>query len=220
RLNGTGANLGAHEFLHVGGVQNDFVYFTTEKTKFYGNAAGSDATFGTVMLVRVPNYNNVNVAGTLTTTAFNGSRYGVIAFRVKGELTGNGTISANSAGFNNGAGYGVGNTGNGGGGGSYGTQGTNGGGSAGSTYGNPALATVFLGSSGGNASYVVYESGCGPGGSIPCDQPLYGPLGARGGGIIWIAGQTINFTGSITSNGEGSRAPTVTYDIDGQPVYS
>src|SRR5690606_38215046 len=84
RLNGTGSNFGAHEFLRVGGVQNDFVYFTTEKTKFYGNAAGSDATFGTVMLVRVPNYNNVNVAGTLTTTAFNGSRYGVIAFRVKG----------------------------------------------------------------------------------------------------------------------------------------
>src|SRR5690606_10207920 len=61
---------------------------------------------------------------------------------------------------------------------------------------------------------------CGPGGSIPCDQNLYGPLGARGGGIIWIAGQTINFAGTISANGENSRASTVAYDSDGQPVYS
>jgi hypothetical protein len=181
-----------------------------------------DTAIGKVMLVRVPNYNNVTVNGTLTASAFDGNKYGVMAFRVKGELSGSGTITANSRGFNDGAGYGAGATGgetSGGGGGSYGTKGSNGASAvSGNIYGELTLSQFFLGSSGGDAGNVSYtESGCGPGGETPCTNIFAGPQGARGGGGIWISAQTINFAdGTITANGENSRNRYQTWDYYGR----
>lgn len=54
--------------------------------------------------MRVPNYNNVTVNGTLTGNPWDGGKYGVVVFRVNGTLSGTGSISANGLGFRGGPG--------------------------------------------------------------------------------------------------------------------
>jgi hypothetical protein len=92
-------NAGSYEFLRVALVTGSTVTFTSHKTKWYGNGWRSDSNIGTgsgqirVMLMRVPNYDNVTIVnGTLTASAFDGNKHGVIAFRVQGELSGSGLI--------------------------------------------------------------------------------------------------------------------------------
>jgi len=105
------ANVGNYEFLRVALVASNRVCFATNKTKFYGNAAGSDAGIGTnaadqkVMLQRVPNYQDVAIdrGATLTASAWDGLRGGVLAFRVNGKLQNDGTIAATGLGFRGGA---------------------------------------------------------------------------------------------------------------------
>jgi hypothetical protein len=111
-------NTGTFEFLRVdsiidNGTANDTVVFTTHKIRWYGDSWRTDDNIGTgggqqkVMLMRVPNFNNVTVNGTLTANAWNGLKYGVIAYRVKGTLLGeiiNGKIDVATKGFPGGAG--------------------------------------------------------------------------------------------------------------------
>ncbi len=89
-VKGSGTNIGTYEFLKVGGVVNNTVYFTTAKLNNYGNGeTDSGSGIGVdqiVMLQRVPNYRNVTVDGTLTANVFDGSKYGVVAFRVSNLL--------------------------------------------------------------------------------------------------------------------------------------
>ena len=190
---GSGANIGNYEFLHVGGVVGDTVYFTTQKTKYYGANAGDDTNIGTsqtAIIQRVPNYQNVIVNGTLSTN-------NRLVFRVAGTLSGaTGSIIANGKGS---GGYGTGGQGasnkNGGGGG-YGTNGVavsgTGGGAAGISHGDPSLINLFSGSNGGRSGQYVLGDG-----SIESS----GAAGGVGGGIIMILGNTISYTGIISSNG-------------------
>src|SRR5262249_28090156 len=98
-------NAGNYEFLRVGGITGDTVYFSTAKTKWYGGNANDDSNIGTgtsqqiVALMRVPNYDDLTVNGTLTANAWDGNKYGLIVFRVSGTLAGSGTISANGLGY-------------------------------------------------------------------------------------------------------------------------
>src|SRR5690606_3295750 len=79
---------GKYEFVRVGGVIGATVYFQTEKINFYGNTNTDDEGIGSnVRMIRVPNYNNVTINSTLTASAS-----GPLVFRVKGTLTGTGTI--------------------------------------------------------------------------------------------------------------------------------
>ena len=237
------ANTGNYEFLHVGGVSANTIFFTTLKSKFYGASAGSDAQIGTssgqqkVVLVRVPNYRNVTINGTLTANAWNTSKDGLIIFRVLQSLSGSGTISGSNLGYvggirSNGWGDGpaqrsaaIGSGAPGGtvssscihqsthSGGGYGTNGypsTKGGGIA---YGNPALDAIYLGAGGGFGGTAKTlnngEVGCGDGGA--------------GGGIVWIIGNSINFTGSIVNNGQsvgyyGSGGAGGSVRIDGYDI--
>src|SRR5690606_29642759 len=132
----------------------------------------------------------------------------------------------NNKGFNNGAGYGAGGTGSqygGGGGGSYGTKGANGSGASGNIYGEISISKLFLGSSGGDAGTVTYTGICGSEANNniqPCPQGVTGPEGSRGGGIVLIAAQTIDFAGTIIANGENSRPSVTAYDEDENIVYS
>lgn len=231
---GAGTNIGQYEFLRVGGVSNNIVYFTTLKTNYYGDAANSDANIGTgvgqqrIMLIRVPNYNNVAVNGTLTANAFDGNRNGVVVFRALNTINGSGTISAYKLGFNNGSGYGAGNMGgdnSGGGGGSYGTQGTNGlWATAGNVYGEATVKRLYFGSAGGDAGTDLYMGTCGSPQNHnvrPCQQSITGPLGAQGGGIVLISAQIINLSGTVSSSGEAGRIPYSTYDSNtGSTYYS
>ena len=206
------SNTGNYEFLHVGGTVGNAVYFTTPKIHFYGTNATDDSNIGTgagqqvVMLMRVPNYHNVTINGTLTANAWNGNIYGVVAFRVSGTLTGGGIISATALGYPQSGGYVAGGQyqyGAGqnapsssggnllGGGGGYGSNGANGAVSGGLAYGDPNLNQIFLGGGGGKGGDCKNDCGDNYGG---------GP-GDPGGGILFMAGQTINFTGSLLSNG-------------------
>jgi RHS repeat-associated protein len=222
-MQGVGANstnTGRHEFLKVGGVVGNVVYFTTRKINFYGANAGDDSNIGIgtylssatqqrVMIQRIPNYNNVTINGTLTGGSWNAFKNGMLAFRVKGQLSGAGIIQANGKGYMNAAGYGgvapgglhIGTVYGGGkpgadtngghasgGGGGYGTNGA-GGTLGGNSYGNLQLGLLFPGGGGGNGGWCA-NCGTEPGGG-----------GGSGGGIIFIMAQTINFSGSLTSNG-------------------
>ncbi|MBI5953670.1 MAG: hypothetical protein HY865_18605 [Chloroflexi bacterium] len=183
---GSGPNIGKYEFLRVGGVVGDRVYFTTSKVNFYGTNADDDSNIGMtiddqrVILQRVPNYANVEINGTLKTN-------NRLLFRVWGVLNGIGTIHANETGYASATGYGKGGNGTQGfgGGGGYGADGYGVyGGSAGSSYGSLQLDTLFPGSGGGTGS---------------TQENTYG--GGAGGGIIGIFADDIDFTGSIAANG-------------------
>ncbi len=170
-------NTGRYEFLRVGSVTGNTVYFTTPKIHFYGANAADDSNIGTgageqiVMLMRVPNYSNVTVNGTLTANAWNRLTGGLVVFRASGTLSGTGTILVDGLGYRGGAlyasgeGYGggtvgpagdVNNDGYGGGGG-YGTAGTTIAGAGGVSYGDPLLNTLFLGSGGGSGGCVHFR---------------------------------------------------------------
>src|SRR5690606_34123493 len=175
----TADNSGSYEFLRVNSVNNNTVTFTTQKTKWYGNGWRSDSNIGIgsgqirVMLIRVPNYENVTINGNgkIIASPYDGYKYGVVAFRVSGTLTGDSSsaqISASGLGYRGGiagstssygestAGY-IANAGGGkaagtvwqcpgatGGGGGYGSNGGVGGSdSAGGTaYGNSQLSSL------------------------------------------------------------------------------
>jgi RHS repeat-associated protein/uncharacterized repeat protein (TIGR01451 family) len=201
------ANVGEYEFLRVGSVAGNTVTFLSTKTKFYGSSAGSDAGIGSdprVLLVRVPNYNNVTVNGTLT-----GSSLIPVVFRVAGTLSGGGTISANGLGF--GEGPGRDGAGYGGAPQSYGVEGIGSGGNhatQGATgrqvtwvnttlYGAPPLDRLYHGSGGGYAGWWN-GNGCGPNhDSDFCQMGHGGP----GGGVILISGRNLTFAGSLTADG-------------------
>ena len=190
-------NTGNYEFLHVGSVDpvTRIVYFTTSKTKAYGEDTNGDANIGMstgqqmVALVRVPNYNNVTImgSGVLTTSAFEAPTTtsmknvgGVIAFRVANILQGEGRIEGRNRGYHGTIACGDGPSGHinafvggcNGGGGGYGTVGANGIGTGGPAYGTADLKDkLYFGAGGGGHS-------------------SYG-IGAPGGGIVYIAAQTV-----------------------------
>lgn len=226
-LQGTGdgsdqyENVGRYEYLTVANISNGGkqVNFATSKTLYYGNNSTDDSNIGItssnqrVMLMRVPNYNNVTVNGTLTGSSWNGFRNGVLAFRVKGLLKGMGTIDMSYRGYRGKAGpvsqqtcgesyaglakcYGGGISGgvnrtiNGTGGG-YGSPGTsNEVAKGGIAYGVRSLNSLFFGSAGGWSS-------C-PDDALPCRESA---AGGNGGGIIHLFANAITFEGSIKSNG-------------------
>ncbi|KAF0107838.1 MAG: Protein containing PKD domain [Anaerolineaceae bacterium] len=107
---GKWGNTGHYEFLHVGGVIGGTLYFNTPKNGFYGDNPGDDTNIGVyaanqhVLVMRVPNYADVTVNGTLTGTAFDGYRFGLFVFRVDGTLAGSGVIYADYLGWRGGAG--------------------------------------------------------------------------------------------------------------------
>ncbi|MBI5778803.1 MAG: fibronectin type III domain-containing protein [Planctomycetes bacterium] len=84
-------NVGNYEFLRVYSVSGSTVYFTCNKTKYYGDTAGSDANAGSnqyVFLQRVPNYSSVlvNWNSELTCNDWYGSGGGVLAFRASSTV--------------------------------------------------------------------------------------------------------------------------------------
>lgn len=118
-MQGTAANpnnAGRFEFLRIGGVVGDTVYFTTDKINFYGDNVGDDSNIGIattggsvyqqrVVIQRIPNYNNVTINGTLTSAGWNTYKNGVVAFRAAGTLSGSGTVNVNGLGYGSATGY-------------------------------------------------------------------------------------------------------------------
>ncbi len=109
-LSGTSSNntnVGNYETLIVQSISNNIVTFTSNKTKYYGNGATDDVNLGVspsnqrVMLQRIPTYANfaINSGVTLTSSAWNGVKGGVLYLKVTGTLTVNGTITTNGLGY-------------------------------------------------------------------------------------------------------------------------
>ena len=200
-------NVGNYELLTVQSASGTNVTFTANKTKYYGNGASDDTNIGTattnqrVMLQRVPNYTDVTVNNgvTLTASAWDGTKGGVIYFRASGTTSAVGIISVNGQGYTNGhtyLGYGV-NAGGGGGGGSY---------------GSPNLSKLYLGSPGANVVNL-------PGGIIAIVSnnitvnnltgnissnggDFSGKSGGSSGGSIYLKGNVINInTSRVTALG-------------------
>jgi len=102
-------NVGNYEILTVQNISGSTVYFTSNKTKYYGDSANTDDNIGTattnqrVMLQRVPQYGDVTTSGTVavTPTAWNGVKGGVLAFTAAGTVT----VAASDSFNANGLGY-------------------------------------------------------------------------------------------------------------------
>ena len=107
-------NVGNYETMRIQSISGTTITFAGSKTKYYGDTTDSDDTnIGTattnqrVMLQRIPQYTNVTVqsGGTITASAWNGTKGGVLFFRSSGivNVKSGGSISGNSLGYRGGS---------------------------------------------------------------------------------------------------------------------
>lgn len=89
-------SAGKYEFANIASVSGGNISFVQALLHWY------DIT-GAVQLVRVPQYGNVTVSGTLTCPAWNGATGGVLVFEVSGTLTLNADMDVSGKGFRHGA---------------------------------------------------------------------------------------------------------------------
>ncbi|MHC1716650.1 MAG: LamG-like jellyroll fold domain-containing protein [Candidatus Dojkabacteria bacterium] len=100
-------NVGNYETLEIESINGTTITFKTAKINYYGDSAGTDTNLGTtastqrVMMQRVPNYVNVTIGagGSITPSAWNGVKGGVVFFRASGTITVGGSITASSSGY-------------------------------------------------------------------------------------------------------------------------
>lgn len=91
-------NAGNFEFATIASVLGNTVTFSTNLCKTYTPS-------GKVQLVRVPVYSSVNIVGTVTAQAWNGSTGGIVAIEATNSITFNANISVFGQGFQGGAVY-------------------------------------------------------------------------------------------------------------------
>ena len=219
------ANTGNFETLRISNINANIITFTKSKVNYYGNNATDDTNIGTgtgnqrVMFQRVPNYTNVTVNSSinLTSSAWNGTKNGMMFFRATGAVAVNGTVSTNALGYRGGqattnsGGYGgeafcglggVPNSGNGAAGAGSINTGTGGNGFCGGGGGSNGLGSATSGGSGGGGEF---DQGTGGGGG-------YGTAGAGGGGTPAGASGGTNQSGngglSANFNGGGGGGGT------------
>ncbi len=83
---------GNYEMLVISAITSTTITFTNPILRTYN-------TTGVLQLVKVPVYNNVNIFGLLTCTAWNGSVGGVLVFEATGNVTLNANIDVTGKGF-------------------------------------------------------------------------------------------------------------------------
>ena len=89
------ANAGGYEFKTISSISGSTIYFTTQVSSVY-NVANS------IQIVRVPQYANPTVTGTLTAKPWDGITGGVLVFDVSGTLTLQADIDVTATGFRGG----------------------------------------------------------------------------------------------------------------------
>jgi len=214
-------NVGNYETLKVLTASGTTITTTTPKTKFYGDTLTGDTNLGTgsanqkVVLQRVPQYHDVTVASTfsLTPSAWDGSKGGIIFFRANGTVTINGSINSNGKGYLPGATTtGVANyMGSGGGesfcapGGAAGGSGAGGAGAGGggAGYGNYTAGTAYCGGGGGgNANLAGSATLGGAGGGASG----HSSGGGGGYGSFGYGGTASGTNGGTSTSGAGANA--------------
>ncbi|MFH1641354.1 MAG: LamG-like jellyroll fold domain-containing protein, partial [Nanoarchaeota archaeon] len=222
--NYSGGMAGQYEYVRVSSVNGDDLALTAAiRNSYYSGAFNrSDATV--TQIVKVPNYISVtiNSDASITASAWDGWKGGIVVFRTRETIDINGNINVSEKGFRGGTGglnsgvhgysgesyhgigtmtpnvnYGGGGGGefntNGGGGGGYGVAGTIG---DGDFDGNdPGQGGMSYGKS--NLTNIYLGSGGGGGGY----SNNLGGKGGTGGGIIIIHSRTIKNNGSINASG-------------------
>ncbi|MFA5779380.1 MAG: hypothetical protein WC947_04525 [Elusimicrobiota bacterium] len=178
-------NVGNYEFMRVANITSNFIMFTSSITKIYGATTSNYVLTGQkVTIQRVPNWRDVTISGaavSLTCTAWDGTKGGMVVFRSTGTVSvGSGaSIDVSGKGYRGGGG-GTGATPTGGGngesydgfngsGGDVGSSGSLGGGAGSRSSDN----IVVQGSAGGTR---------GGGGGGGCDFNTEADDGAGGGG--------------------------------------
>jgi YD repeat-containing protein len=173
------------------------------------------------------NYNNLTLEGTLTVSAWNGVKNGILALKVRGELSGDGVLTVKGLGYRGGA-RGQNNTGfnlygsqgestkglgapsvnanNGGGGADQVSQGEGAGGGYGTNGG--ATGNAQGGHSYGNAQIdkLFMGSGGGGSGSAYNHSGSVGVVGGAGGGAVLLYTNEIDFSGSFIASGNNGSA--------------
>ena len=229
---GNYANVGQYETVRISSLSYNAVQgettvnFSTALTNAY------DGTTQKIMLQRVPNYTNVTIqsGGTITVTAWNGTKYGVLFFRASGtvDVQSGGSINAFKKGYRGGACKpttyatdqgesiaGVGATAtsaNIGGGGGVVASGGDGAGGAGGGYGtggingtSSATGGLTYGTTSNSSLYLGSGGGGGRGNtsSSYCSGHATNNAGF-GGGIVFVSASTVTVTstGAISAKGE------------------
>ncbi len=95
-------SAGRFEFQTVASVSGSTVTFATYAGNCSGLRFGYSGSSG-AQIVRVPQYRNLTVNGTIAAQTWNGTTGGIVALTVAQTATINGTITAASAGFRGGA---------------------------------------------------------------------------------------------------------------------
>ena len=224
-------NAGNYEILTVKSVSNNTVIFSSGKTKYFGDGANDDMNIGTgttnqaVILQRVPQYTDVTIqsGGSLTASAWDGSKGGILAFYAAGTATvsSGGSVTMSAKGYRSqsvsdvsqgesynksgGSVYAIANLG---GGGAdywcdeydcdYSWEDVYAGGGYGTAGANAAgnYVTAFGGETYGDSNLAKLFMGS-AGGSFNSD--ING-----GGGIIFIRSNNLTVSGGISNNGASS----------------
>jgi len=221
------ANVGVWEFSEIAAINSPTSWTLADSLTYV-----YDTTAGHAQAIKVPQYRAVTVqsGGTLTAPAWDGQTGGMLVFRVRDNLTVDGTINMTGKGFLGGSGgYRCGchayagesyngttpnccsngcsvpaNDGGGGNGADY--AGSSAGG-CGAGYGTPGSIPPFgkdmHGAAYGTPDLSVIFLGSGGGGGYQDWECSGGPGGAggRGGGIVLVSARQAQVNGSLISNG-------------------
>jgi len=215
-VSGNYSNVGNYETIRISSVSGATVNFSRSKSYFYGNGVSDDTNIGTgltnqrVMMQRVPNYTDVTInnGATLSASAWNSVKGGVLAFKANGNININGTISTSNSGFSGGTG--------GGGSGYYVGQNNS---QAANGQGPSGITGSLIGGTGtsvctpqlcGGAAGVSGGGGGGGGGhansgSTGSNTPQTG-IGGAGGGSYGLAALDKLYLGAGGAGGSGGTA--------------
>jgi len=229
------ANVGKYEEKTISAINSTTLSFTSNLTNGY------DGTTQKIMVQRIPQYTNVTVnsGGTITGTAWAGTKNGVVMFKASGTVTVNsgGSISASQLGYRVGAhpcsvrecqggrgesykgapGNGTTASGGGGGGGNSGSSGDGAGGGGG--YGTNGASGGSLSDGTGGAAGVAYGVAnlsslyLGSGGG---KWELSGTVHYPAGGIVGITANTITVSGGIKGLKSQDNLPSSFWKLNGR----
>ncbi len=97
------SQVGSHEFGIVDSVSGSDIFLEEDLEKVFGESDNSDLTDQAIFVTRVPNYSDVTVtaSGTLTTSPWDGTSGGVLAFRASETVTieSGGTVVVDELGY-------------------------------------------------------------------------------------------------------------------------
>lgn len=107
-------NAGNYEYVRAGnsvGTGGGTLALATPLQNAYSTATASTTLNASVagraryQVIRVPQYRNLTISGTITTPGWNGATGGMVAFDVSGTMSLNGSVNATALGFRGGGGF-------------------------------------------------------------------------------------------------------------------